>query len=215
MASPESEIGPIQLTFNALRKVREHQGKYTLKDVEIEHKASKEGVYAAVDVRLKDSKRLEQALRKTVEALEMGQVSITPLTVTATTCLFIAMDLMRWSASRFRTRGFTGITSFDMGRGFATQMAGLLGEDKIFQDSKHISDQEELLRLKSINELFTDPTGFSYVDNMTMTCNITRPRRGGMIEPYEVQESVTEGMKFGAANYKRIYPIAEKVLSGR
>lgn len=214
MTSPESDKGWIEITFNALRKIRERQGRYAVEDVEA-YRITKEIVYKIMDEELEDKKRMEEWLRETTDNLSEVNVAITPLTVTANTCLNMSMQMMRDATELFRTKEFhaPGIDNFDMGRGFATVMAGLLGEYKIFQDSRHISDQGVLIRLQSINELFRDPTGFSYVEKAAESWGRAQPSKGGMIEPYEVREAVIDGVKLGADVYKRMYPIAQKVLS--
>lgn len=208
MTSPEFGKGEIEIAFNALRKVREQQGTYVLKDVRREYAITKEAAYQIIDQRLNDAEAFEESLRRTVDALGIGQVSINPLTVTATNCLFMAMEMMKLGASRFRTdrtRERMGIIYFDMGRGFGSEMLWLLGEESMLQNQSTNQQAD--------NELLTGPTGFLFLDKLVKGWNIVPPRRGGMIELYEVKEAVIDGVKFGAETYKRVYPITERVLS--
>lgn len=213
MATPEFYKGEIEITFDALRKIREQQGSYALKDVEEEFKIGRAFAYKVADANLENTKVNEEALRKIANVPGEAEVSTSALNVTATNILFMAIRMMRDSTNIFRTRQLTGIASFDMGRGLSSLMIGLLDEDLIFRNPRHVSDQGELLRLQSINELFRDPTGLSYVEKAVESWGRAQPSRGGMIEPYEVREAVIDGVKMGVYVYKRMHPIAEKVLS--
>jgi len=205
MFSPEFDKSAIEVTLDALRKIREKQGGYTLKDLEKEYEISRESVYKEMDENFNNTGDIEEVLRQTATTLSEASMKVTPLTVTAYTCFFKAMNLMRDSASLFRTGKITGITSFDIGRGFGTVMLALIGANEDFHD------QRLSLNLRRNSGLFPDQTGFSYMENAAKSWG--RGQLRDLIKPHEVRESVIDGVSFGADVYKRMYPIAERVLS--
>ncbi len=212
--STESEHDVLR-QIEDLRTTRERLGKPVFPDQKLAYKITVRSVAETVDNAIEDLRVPIQAyMYNVVDSCRKEGVTITPATITIETYLSMVRDIQRivLLGVAFHERGqsakVAAAAQLDVVKGFMKVIAALS------EAYNPIFDESVLLGVGiNVGLVKKDPKGFLFVEDQVKFWSSPLRISDAHIESYEDPKLIAAGAELGAKTYKRMYPIAEKVLS--
>lgn len=216
MVTPEIDGSMYGIILSTIRK---KQGIPTFGDQEAGYQKTIQLFQGDIDVILTyRGEDIESLFHKCVDERSKKGLSTTPAYATAATCVAIAVGTEKKSIRLLESIGYMPNTvgALDIAKGFrdVTSKVAMMHDYHTRARYWRGIDYKILRELKTGAELLEkDPTGFASVEHGVEFWKSSLRMSDGSIESYEVRELIIAGAELGAKTYKRMYPIAEKVLS--
>jgi hypothetical protein len=214
MSTPEFDYS---MFITVLSRVREKQGIPIFEDQKAGYQETIQLFQGDIDAILTyRGEHIESLFRKCLDERSKEGLSVTPAYATASACCSIGVGMERKSLRLLESHKLNAIGLLDIAKGFTAVASGVAMMHDYHTRARYWRgvNEENLRVLKTGAELLEkDPTGFASVEHEVEFCKDPLRKTDGSIEPYEVQELIIAGAELAAKTYKRMYPIAEKVLS--
>ena len=197
-----------------VRTARKRLGRPISPDQKLAHKEIVRSVSETFDHAFRDRRVLMQAhMSNVVDSCKKEGVTITPVTITIQSGLSTARNMQRTallkSLSKEARQSTLAAGVLDFIKGFQMVMNALnVTYNPILQGkmpSYPVINSGVAARL--------DPKGFTFAKQQAKFWSNPDRISDGSIEPYEDPKLIAAGAKSAAKTYRRMYPIAERVLS--
>lgn len=206
----------------ALIRTREWLGKPIFPDQKKGRKQAFQLVSTIVNKFLQIGEELiEEEMCDTINSHPEEQVKITPAFLALQHCFKLSEQIQHRAlqilAGDKKENRPIDIAALDVIKGFqqvllATSLVyGPLSLDN--SKSSQVRALDELVRYTELTR--KDPKGLSFIKELAKSRSSSHGAKDESIKSYEDPELITAGAELAARTYRRMYPIAEKVLSSR
>jgi len=216
VSTQEFEHNPLEQD-QGLTATREWLGKPVFKDRSEPEKIVRDVSHRIDTVFERDSRKvLQDKIRIMKVSCQQSGLDIAPGYISSMMCLYVAESMQHQrlqslaggeKVDQYSMTAAAG--TLDVLKGFKTTMISLTMAFVLAPEAS--GELPELCIKLELSK--SDPKGFLSVKKQAEFLRSPLRRDEGSIKPYEDQGLIVAGAELGATKYKRMYPIAERILS--